>query len=214
MKVGSKHITRRAAVVTTVGTAVLIGGGAVAWSAVASTIPGPDGVIHACYNATGSPAGSLRVIDPAAGSRCAKNEKPLDFNQTGPRGAAGPQGSAGAVGADGAAGADGADGTDGAAGSTGATGATGPAGTSGVSGFQIVSEQGVFGQNTVDVVCPTGKRAISGGAHTVAGTFLRASAPAFNGFGWTATARSDDNGGDFPVGATVTVYAVCATVAP
>ena len=55
MKIGSKHLTHRAAVVTAVGcSAVLIGGGTVAWSAVAPSIPGPDGVIHSCYNATGS----------------------------------------------------------------------------------------------------------------------------------------------------------------
>src|SRR5688500_6132393 len=110
MKVGSKHITRRTAVVTTVATAVLIAGGTVAWSAVATTIPGPDGVIHACYNATGSPAGSLRVIDPAAGSRCSKNEKPLDFNQTGPRGPQGLQGLQGVPGVDGTDGVEGVDG--------------------------------------------------------------------------------------------------------
>jgi hypothetical protein len=49
-------------------------------------------VIHACYNASSNPSGSLRVIDAEAGAKCAKNEKPLDFNQTGPQGPQGPAG--------------------------------------------------------------------------------------------------------------------------
>jgi hypothetical protein len=221
MKIGSKPITHRAAVVTAVGcSAVLIGGGSVAWSAVAPSIPGPDGVIHSCYNATGNPVGSLRVIDPATGASCSKNERSLNFNQTGPqgpqgiRGLQGVPGSDGADGADGTDGADGVDGADGQAGPAGPAGATGPAGTAGFSGYQIVSVDGVFGQYTVDVTCPAGKRAIGGGGYTQGGTYLRASAPAFNGFGWTATAGSDNNGSDFVVGPLVTVYAVCATVAP
>ena len=215
MKIGSKHMTRRAAVVTTVGcSAVLIAGGSVAWSAVAPSIPGPDGVIHSCYDASGDPVGSLRVIDPATGASCSKNERSLNFNQTGPQGIQGLQGVPGADGADGTDGTDGTDGQDGPAGPAGPAGATGPAGPAGFAGYQIVSVDGVFGQYTVDVTCPSGKRAISGGASTQAGTYLRASAPAFNGFGWTATAGSDDDGSDFVVGPLVTVYAVCATVAP
>ena len=54
-----------------------------------ASIPGPDGVIHACV-ANGnlvaqvvSLKGALRVID--SGESCAAGETPLDFNQTGPR---------------------------------------------------------------------------------------------------------------------------------
>jgi hypothetical protein len=211
MKIGNKHITRRTAVVTAVGSAVLIGGGSVAWSAVAPTIPGPDGVIHSCYNATGNPVGSLRVIDPSTGASCSKNEKALNFNQTGPRG---PQGVQGLPGADGVDGTDGVDGIDGTDGQAGPTGATGPAGASGLSGYQVVSADGALGQHQVDVTCPAGKRAISGGGYVSPGGFLRVSAPAFNGFGWTATGSKDDIGTDNNFYTTVTVYAVCATVTP
>jgi hypothetical protein len=214
MKIGNQHITRRAGVVIAIGSTVAVfGGGAVAWAAVAPSIPGPDGVIHSCYNASGNPAGSLRVIDAAA--NCGKNEKALNFNQTGPQGPQGipgPQGSPGVAGSDGADGTDGTDGTDGADGAAGPAGSTGPAGAAGVSGYQIVSVDGVVGQYQVDVTCPTGKHAISGGAWTNGGNVLRESSPAFNGFGWTATAASDHDGSEFIVAVRVTVWAVCATV--
>jgi len=127
MKIGSKNMTGRAAAVTAVGSAVLIGGGTVAWSAVAPSIPGPDGVIHACYNAIGNPVGTVRVIDPATGATCSKNERALNFNQTGPQGPQGIQGIQGIPGTDGVDGIDGIDGTDG---QDGAPGASGPAGLS------------------------------------------------------------------------------------
>lgn len=127
MKIGSKHITGQVAVMTALGSALLIGGGTVAWSAVAPSIPGPDGIIHSCYNATGNPVGSLRVIDPTTGATCSKNEKSLNFNQTGPQGPQGIQGVQGLAGVDGTDGLDGTDGTDG---TNGAPGATGPAGLS------------------------------------------------------------------------------------
>jgi len=118
--------------VTAVGcSAVLLGSGALAWAAVAPTIPGPDGIIHSCYNATGNPVGSLRVIDPATGATCSKNEKALSFNQTGPQG---PQGIQGEQGIQGVPGADGAQGVAGPAGPTGATGATGSPGATGPAG--------------------------------------------------------------------------------
>jgi hypothetical protein len=150
MKIRSKHITGRAAVVTVVGcSAALLSGGTLAWSAVAPSIPGPDGVIHSCYNATGNPVGSLRVIDPATGASCSKNEKSLNFNQTGPQGPQGIQGVQGVPGAPGAPGVDGTDGIDGIDGTdgqNGAPGATGPAGLSHVyhsSTFQSYFNNGV-----------------------------------------------------------------------
>ncbi|MGH2839694.1 MAG: collagen-like triple helix repeat-containing protein [Solirubrobacteraceae bacterium] len=60
-----------------------------------AAIPGPDGVIHSCYNASSNPSGQLRVIDADAGQKCAKNEKVLDFNQRGPRGEKGEKGDKG-----------------------------------------------------------------------------------------------------------------------
>lgn len=61
----------------------------------AGTIPGSDGVIHGCYNTGSNPSGQVRVVDAAAGGKCTKNEKSLDFNQTGPRGATGATGATG-----------------------------------------------------------------------------------------------------------------------
>jgi hypothetical protein len=92
-----------------------------------ATIPGSNGVIHACYN----PSNALRVIDVDAGATCAKNEKSLDFNQTGPQGPQGPKGDQGIQGAQGIQGVAGPTGATGPAGATGATGAPGPAGASG-----------------------------------------------------------------------------------
>ena len=62
-----------------------------------ATIPDSNGVIHACYHVnphgTVDGSGNLRVIDPAStnkdGSACRKDEKALDFDQTGPQGAKG-----------------------------------------------------------------------------------------------------------------------------
>ena len=39
-----------------------------------AAIPGPDGVISACYNTGSNPSGQLRVIDTASGAKCSKND--------------------------------------------------------------------------------------------------------------------------------------------
>ena len=78
------------------GVAALIVAVAALASGVAyATVPDAGGVIHACYNATANPSGSLRVIDTDKGAVCAKNERPLDFNQRGPQGPQGSRGSRG-----------------------------------------------------------------------------------------------------------------------
>jgi hypothetical protein len=138
MKIGKKLITRRATVMAALSCSAAVLGGSVAWAAVASTIPGPDGVIHSCYNAASNPSGTLRVIDPATGSRCTKNERPLDFNQTGPQGPQGIQGAQGVQGVPGSDGAPGDAGPVGPAGATGATGSTGPAGPPGPATYAAV----------------------------------------------------------------------------
>src|SRR5690348_16896362 len=66
--------------------ATLLAGGAQA----AGMTPGPDGVIHGCYQGTN---GKLRVIP--AGETCRENETALPWNQTG---APGPKGDKGAPG--------------------------------------------------------------------------------------------------------------------
>jgi hypothetical protein len=68
--------------------ALVIALGGVAWSA----IPGADGVVHGCYRKAAGllvAQGTLRVIDPSRGQTCSSAEQALDFNQTGPPGAAG-----------------------------------------------------------------------------------------------------------------------------
>jgi hypothetical protein len=91
--------TRRGSILTIALLAVLAAVG-VGYAA----IPSSDGVIHSCYNASANPSGQLRVIDADAGAKCSKNEKALNFNQTGPQGpkgdtgATGPQGPTGDIG--------------------------------------------------------------------------------------------------------------------
>jgi ChpA-C len=91
-----RRVPSPALTVAFVALIVALGGVAVA------AIPGPDGVIHACYadnNAVSqvgaglapgtevvSPKGALRVID--SGESCGAGETPLSFNQTGPAGPA------------------------------------------------------------------------------------------------------------------------------
>ena len=107
--------------------AVLTAGiAAVAAGVAYATIPDASGVIHSCYNASANPSGAVRVIDTATGATCSKNEKPLNFNQTGPQGPQGVQGIQGPKGDPGT------NGTNGAPGTNGATGPAGPAGTSDV----------------------------------------------------------------------------------
>jgi hypothetical protein len=79
---------------------------AVAGGVAYATIPDSGGVIHGCYLKS---IGSLRVIDPSAGQRCAGVEKAIQWNQTGPKGLQGPPGANGAAGPAGPAGAPGAD---------------------------------------------------------------------------------------------------------
>src|SRR6266508_2718052 len=113
------NLTRRGSIATLVLVALLATVG-VGYAA----IPSSDGVIHACYNASSNPSGSLRVIDAEAGVKCGKNEKPLTFNQTGPQGPAGPAGQTGPQGPAGPTGSQGP---------IGPQGPQGPAGPAGIS---------------------------------------------------------------------------------
>jgi len=101
-----------------------------------ATIPGADGVIHACYAKSG---GALRVVD-ASVTGCKSGETSLDWNMHGPAGqqgaagAVGPIGPAGPAGSAGAAGPKGDAGAAGPKGDAGAAGPQGPAGPQGVKG--------------------------------------------------------------------------------
>ncbi len=125
----NSRLARRGTVVSG-ALVVLLASTAVSFAA----IPGTDGVISVCYNASSNPSGQLRVIDVQRGDKCAKNEKPLTFNQTGPQGPIGPIGPAGPQGLTGATGSTGLTGPIGPAGPTGATGATGAQGPIGLTG--------------------------------------------------------------------------------
>jgi hypothetical protein len=49
-----------------------------------ATIPGPDGMIHACYKTSNPAQGALIAIDSAAS--CPSGYTALNWNQTGPQG--------------------------------------------------------------------------------------------------------------------------------
>jgi hypothetical protein len=98
-------------------------------------------VISGCYDKVGK----LRVIDTAAGAKCASGEKPLAWNQQGPPGPAGPQG---------------------ATGPQGEPGPPGPAGESGIVGYERVtaeSQTDSTANKQAIASCPPNKKAISGG---------------------------------------------------
>ena len=97
--------------------AVLAALGGVAWA----SIPGPEGIIHGCYQKRG---GQLRVIDTAKHGRCGRREDELNWEEVGPPG---PRGGTGARGA------------------TGPKGATGPTGPQGPSNAFTASQTGVIG---------------------------------------------------------------------
>jgi hypothetical protein len=91
-----------------------------------AAIPGPDGVITACY-ARGS--GAVRIIDES--EACRAQETRVTWNQVGPEGPAGP---AGPVGPQGPQGEPGPAGPQGPAGVQGPQGEPGPAGPQGLQG--------------------------------------------------------------------------------
>ena len=85
------RLLRRGRLTALAAVAVGLLAGGVAYAA----IPGSGGVISGCYKKIG---GALRVIDAGAGVRCNASETPLNWNQTGPRGATGDQGPSGPAG--------------------------------------------------------------------------------------------------------------------
>jgi hypothetical protein len=136
-----------------------------------ATIPGGDGVIHACYAKSG---GTLRVID-ASVTNCKSGETALNWSQQGQPGPQGPQGEPGPAGPQGEQGAPGAPG--------------------GLAGYEVVSKTSDL--NSADqkdqfVLCPAGKVPVGGGAE-LTGDFhgtvaLTQSQLTFNGQGWSAQA--------------------------
>lgn len=165
-----------------------------------AAIPDGGGVIHACY-ATKAPIlglgpaqGDLRVIDTAAGQKCATGESPLSIAQTG---APGPKGDTGATGPGGPA---------------GPQGVQGPAGSSTISGYEIVqrSENVPSGSSAVvSAPCPPGKKVLGGSARTdtfqdETGSPIREQ-PDFDGSGWAAVTTNNTGGAE-----TLEARAICA----
>ena len=161
---------------------VLAGG--VAWAA----IPGPGGVIQACYDS----GGNVKVVEALP---CPRNYTAFQWNAQGVQGIQGPQGiegpkgdkgDPGQNGADGAPGAQGPPGERGDTGDPGQNGAEGQPGAQGPQGIQgSPGAQGVMGPpggisglqwivqsssadstdtKSASAVCPQGKIVLAGGA--------------------------------------------------
>lgn len=133
---------------------------AVVWA----TIPGSDGVIHACYksqNGLLEQSGDLRVIDPNKGERCQANEQALNWNvmgATGPQGPPGPQGPQGDLGPQGP---------------KGETGPQGPQGPTGTSGLGVATlENCTVVANSTSCSDPEGSEELCAGTTVPPGTYL------------------------------------------
>ncbi len=144
-----------------------------------ATIPDSNSVIHSCYTTKG---GSLRVIDPGAGESCNLKESPLDWNAQGPTGPTGP---------------------------AGPQGPKGDQGSAGISGLEETSRTVSLppGGWIVNVDCPTGKLAISGGWElgTQPGIDVQTSSPYKDDSGWTFVFINTTSSTT-----TITAYAMCA----
>jgi hypothetical protein len=125
------------------GASLLVGG-----AHAAGLIPGPDGVIHGCYQDVN---GKLRVI--AAGETCRANETALPWNQSGP---AGPKGDKG---------------------DRGDAGPQGQPGLSEYEVVPVHQPIGAAGGYLFDAQCPGGKMAISGGYALPGGSTIIESHP-------------------------------------
>jgi hypothetical protein len=226
----TRHRWRRRLVVAALSLAGLVITGGVALA----TIPGSDGVIHACYQ---KESGALRVIDLAQ-SNCTAGESPLAFNQTGPQGLQGPQGPKGDPGQQGPKGDPGQQGPKGDPGQQGPTGDLGPAGPQGSQGPQgatgpagpqgppgasaglslriawATDGVGPLGTAIVKAQCPTGTQVVSGG-YKEDGLDIVYTAPIdlpSPGPGTNPLSGWEVSGFAGLVGGTLDVWAVCANV--
>jgi hypothetical protein len=210
---------------------LVLAGGAIA----VATNPYTDaaGAYHGCV---GNGSGVLRVL--ADGESCRQNETAIEWNQQGvqgPQGIQGPKGDKGDTGDTGATGAQGPQGIQGPVGpagpagpqgekgdrgDTGATGAQGQQGIQGPAGpagagadYVRIEADFVWGPNSGKeerLLCPAGKRALSGGYE------IRSNAPSFtvqeaettltSPYGFTV---AGSNGAG--TATTVRISAVCAT---
>ncbi|PZS35398.1 MAG: hypothetical protein DLM61_01980 [Pseudonocardiales bacterium] len=144
---------------------VLLGSGTLAWATGTASIPGPGGVIHACYVTNGN-LKNITLIDPSTGTKCPTGYTALNFNQTGPQGPQGLQGPVGPQGLTGAIGPQGLPGATGATGATGPAGAPGPAGPASASHAYVVSNafSGLPGsdETVASTAVPAGSYVVNG----------------------------------------------------
>jgi collagen triple helix repeat protein len=107
-------------------------------------------------------------------------------------------------------------GTQGPKGDTGTAGPAGPAGPPGLSELQVVTAQtgsDSASLKTIGADCPSGKKALGGGAFEGAASdpiAITNTNPKSDGGGWTAQAREINS---TSVSWALTVYAICAKIA-
>lgn len=147
-----------------IGTALVAAAAVAALAGIAmAAIPGPGGLISACYTKSG---GTLRVIDSSV-TTCKSSETSLAWNQVGQQGPQGIPGAQGETGPQGASGPQGAQGTQGIQGPPGEQGAQGEPGIGGVSGVEkVIGDQVTIAsgeRDTASASCPAGKVATGGG---------------------------------------------------
>jgi len=159
-----------------------------------ATIPDSAGIFHACVK---DDNGVVRLIDPAkAGQQgqCKESETEVSWSQTGPPGAPGENG------------------------------APGSPGISGLQTVTIASLNNSISPKEAAVLCPAGKRAISGGAAIGGGSVasgtadlattvaLKASRPVTISGSDAWTARAEEIAPGFDGNWSLTIYAICADV--
>jgi hypothetical protein len=132
---------------------------------------------------------------------------------TGQPGPAGPQGPKGDPGKQGPAGPTGATGPKGETGPAGPQGPAGPAGPSGISGWEYrispATDISPRSQGYAEVYCPSGNKALGGGASaTRAFAEVSTSAPLNGGTGWAVIYYNRD----FDDRITVYAWVICAKV--
>lgn len=177
---------RKPVVILVIALSLIVGAG-IAYA----SIPGPDGVIHACYKNSNPAQGALIAIDSAAS--CPSGYTALNWNQTGPPGPAGATGSAGPAGADGVSGYE------------------------SVTNATTIPANSPLTFQSATVMCSSGKRVLGGGGSAQTGAeanhvLVRSQAAYGGGLeGWSVTYRRTLD--PLTSDSTITVQALCATMA-
>jgi hypothetical protein len=173
--------------------------------------------VYACNGANGAagPAGAPGAAGPMGVQGPTGPSGPMGVQgPVGPTGSQGAQGEMGVMGPMGPIGPQGIDGPSGPPGAQGPQGPTGPQGDPGASGYEQVSSSfnAAWAAGTtrlLSITCPGTKVVLGGGFDApTTGFAVTASRPSAANT-WRATVHSD-----ITTAATVTMYAICANVAP